>query len=194
MTVADRVRDLVLPLLAERDIELYDLEVAGPVLKVVVDRKGGLDLDVLAKATRAMSHALDEADPIAGAYTLEVTSPGLERVLRTPQHFAGAVGETVKIKLTADAVADPHADRRLSGVLVAADDDGITVRADALARDEAPAERRVAHADIERARTVFEWGPGEKPGKSRQPGGKKKKQPAPARTQGTSNEKRDPTS
>lgn len=194
MTVADRVRDLVLPLLAERDIELYDLEVAGPVLKVVVDRKGGLDLDVLAKATRAMSHALDEADPIAGAYTLEVTSPGLERVLRTPQHFARAVGETVKIKLTADAVADPHADRRLSGVLVAADDDGITVRADALAHDEAPAERRVAHADIERARTVFEWGPGDKPGKSRQPGGKKKKQPAPARTQGTSNEKRDPTS
>src|ERR687893_792616 len=81
MTVADRVRDLVLPLLAERDIELYDLEVAGPVLKVVVDRPGGLDLDVLAKATRAVSHALDEADPIAGAYTLEVTSPGLDRAL-----------------------------------------------------------------------------------------------------------------
>lgn len=193
MTVADRVRDLVLPLLAERDIELYDLEVAGPVLKVVVDRPGGLDLDVLAKATRAVSHALDEADPIAGAYTLEVTSPGLERALRTPPHFAGAVGESVKIKLTADAAADADADRRLAGVLVAADDDGITVRTDTSGGDEAAAERRVAHTDIERARTVFEWGPGDKPGKSRQPGGRKK-QPAPARTQGTSNEKRDPTS
>lgn len=193
MTVADRVRDLVLPLLAERDIELYDLEVAGPVLKVVVDRKGGLDLDALAKATRAVSHALDEADPIAGAYTLEVTSPGLERALRTPQHFARAVGETVKIKLTADAAPDPGADRRLAGVLVASDDDAITVRTDEPG-DDAPAERRVAHADIERARTVFEWGPGAKPGASRQPGGKKKRKPAPARTQGTSNEKRDPTS
>lgn len=194
MTVADRVRDLVLPLLAERDIELYDLEVAGPVLKVVVDRPGGLDLDVLAKATRAVSHALDEADPIAGAYTLEVTSPGLERALRTPQHFVRAVGESVKIKLTADAVEGADTDRRLSGVLVAADDDGITVRADAPGGDEPPAERRVAHADIERARTVFQWGPGDKPGKSRQPGGKKKRKQAPARTQGTSNEKRDPTS
>ena len=192
MTVADRVRELVLPLLAERDIELYDLEVAGPLLKVVVDRPGGLDLDVLAGATRAVSHALDEADPIAGAYTLEVTSPGLERRLRTPQHFAGAVGETVKIKLTADAAAGLDEGRRFTGVLVGADDDGITVRTDAPGGGDAgPAERQLAHADIERAHTVFEWGPGDKPGKSRQPG--RKKQSA-ARSQGTSNEKRDPTS
>ncbi len=185
MTVPDRVRDLVLPLLAERDIELYDLEVSGPVLKVVVDRPGGLDLDVLAKATRAMSHALDEADPIAGAYTLEVTSPGLERVLRTPQHFARAVGETVKVKAVAGATADSSDDRRVTGVLSAADDDGITVRT-GVDDDGTPVERRLAYADIERARTVFEWGPGDKPGKSR----RTQQTPAP-RTQGTSNEKRE---
>ncbi len=184
MTVADRVRDLVLPLLAERDIELYDIEVSGPVLKVVVDRKGGLDLDVLAKATRAVSHALDEADPIAGTYTLEVTSPGLERTLRTPQHFAGAVGETVKVKATA-AAAGPSDDRRLAGQLSAADDDGITVRT-GVDDEGAPVERRLAYADIERARTVFEWGPGDKPGTSR-----RAKQSATARTQGASNEKRE---
>ena len=97
MTVADRVRDVVLPLLAERDLELYDVEVAGRDLRVVVDRAAGLDLDRLAEATRAVSRALDDADPIAGAYTLEVSSPGLERRLRTPQHFAGAVGEAVKV-------------------------------------------------------------------------------------------------
>jgi ribosome maturation factor RimP len=185
MTVADRVRDLVLPLLAERDIELYDIEVSGPVLKVVVDRKGGLDLDVLAKATRAVSHALDEADPIAGTYTLEVTSPGLERTLRTPQHFARAVGETVKVKATADAAADSPDDRRLAGQLSAADDDGITVRT-GVDDEGAPVEHRLAYADIERARTVFEWGPGDKPGTSR-----RAKQSATARTQGTSNEKRE---
>jgi ribosome maturation factor RimP len=187
MTVADRVRDLVLPLLAEREIDLYDIEVSGPVLKVVVDRQGGLDLDVLAGATRAMSHALDEADPIAGAYTLEVTSPGLERQLRTPQHFVRAVGETVKVK----AVAGPSDDRRVAGVLAAADDEGITVRTGA---DDAgdPVERRLAYDEIERARTVFEWGPGEKPGKSRQPS--RSTQAPAARTQGTSNEKKDPTS
>ena len=84
MTVADRVRDLVLPLLADRDLDLYDVEMAGPVLKVVVDRPGGLDLDALSDATRAVSRALDEADPIAGSYTLEVTSPGLERTAPHP--------------------------------------------------------------------------------------------------------------
>ena len=126
MTVADRVRDVVLPLLTERDLDLYDIEVAGPVLKVVVDRPGGLDLDVLADATRAVSRALDEADPIAGAYTLEVSSPGLERRLRTPRHFARAVGETVKVKLTAAGGATRDGERRLEGEVVAADDEGVT--------------------------------------------------------------------
>ncbi len=183
MTVADRVRDLVLPLLAERELDLYDIEVAGPVLKVVVDREGGIDLGVVADVTRAVSRALDEADPIAGAYTLEVTSPGLERRLRTPRHFARAVGETVRVKLLAGAD-----DRRIAGLLTAADDDGITVRT-GLDDDGAPVERRLAHADIDRARTVFEWGPGDKPGKAR--GSSRTKQASTVRTQGTSNEKRE---
>lgn len=157
MTVADRVRDIVLPLLADRDLGLYDVEMAGPVLKVVVERPGGLDLDALSDATRAVSRALDEADPIAGSYTLEVTSPGLERTLRTPAHFAAAVGETVKVKVLAGA-AGLDGDRRVAGVLAAADDDGITVRSG----DDAgtPIERHLPYGDIERARTVFEWGPG----------------------------------
>jgi ribosome maturation factor RimP len=157
VTVADRVRDIVLPLLADRDLGLYDVEMAGPVLKVVVERPGGLDLDALSDATRAVSRALDEADPIAGSYTLEVTSPGLERTLRTPAHFAAAVGETVKVKVVAGA-AGPDGDRRVAGVLAAADDDGITVRSG----DDAgtPIERHIPYGDIERARTVFEWGPG----------------------------------
>ena len=182
MTVADRVRDLVLPLLAERELDLYDIEVAGPVLKVVVDREGGIDLGVVADVTRAVSRALDEADPIAGAYTLEVTSPGLERRLRTPQHFARAVGEAVKVKLLAGA----DDDRRVAGLLTAADDDGITVRT-GQGDDGAPVERRLAYADIDRARTVFEWGPGDKPGSARGAGRNKQA----ARTQGTSNEKRE---
>lgn len=158
MTVADRVRDIVLPLLADRDLDLYDVEMAGPVLKVVVERSGGLDLDALSDATRAVSRALDEADPIAGSYTLEVTSPGLERTLRTPAHFAGAVGETVKVKVVADA-AGPGGERRVAGLLAAADDDGITVRTGD-GDEGAAVERHVPYADIERARTVFEWGPG----------------------------------
>lgn len=189
MTVADRVRELVLPLLADRALDLYDVEMAGPVLRVVVDRPGGLDLDQLSDATRAVSRALDEADPIAGAYTLEVTSPGLERTLRTPHHFARAVGETVKVKMVAGA-ASATGERRVAGELAAADDDGIVVRT-GLDDDGAPVERRLAYADIDRARTVFEWGSAAKPGGPRP----RHAESGPQRHQGTSNEKkRDHTS
>ncbi len=150
MTVADRVRDLVLPILADRQLTLYDVEHAGGILRVVVDRQG-LDLDALSEVTRAVSRVLDEADPVSGRYTLEVTSPGLERTLRRPEHFAGAVGETVKIKTV------PGADeRRVEGVLAAADDAGISVRT-----GEGDADvRRLTYDEVVRARTVFEWGPG----------------------------------
>jgi ribosome maturation factor RimP len=158
MSVADRVRDLVLPLLDDRDLDLYDVEMQGPVLRVVVDSPpgsgAGLDLDVLADATRAVSRALDEADPITGRYTLEVTSPGLERTLRRPEHFERAVGETVKIRTVA-GVSD---ERRVEGQLVSADDSGVVVRTGA-AEAETAVEQRLAYHDIERARTVFEWGP-----------------------------------
>ncbi len=163
MTVADRVRDLVLPLLDDRHLELYDIEMQGPVLRVVVDSPaddtGGLDLDLLADATRAVSRALDEADPITGHYTLEVTSPGLERSLRRPEHFKRAVGETIKVRTVTGATDE----RRVRGELAAADADGITVRI-GTDDDGAPIERRLAYDDIERARTVFEWGPAPRPG------------------------------
>jgi ribosome maturation factor RimP len=158
MSVTDRVRDIVLPLLDDRHLDLYDVEMQGPVLRVVIDSPpgsaAGLDLDALADASRAVSRALDEADPITGRYTLEVTSPGLERTLRRPEHFERAVGETVKIR-TAAGIGD---ERRVEGQLVSADDAGIVVRAMA-GDDGTAADRRLAYDDIERARTVFEWGP-----------------------------------
>lgn len=167
MTVTDRVRDLVLPLLSERSLDLYDVEMQGSILRVVVDTPAevaeqasarapgaptGPDLDAIAEVTRAVSRALDEADPIAGRYTLEVTSPGVERRLRTPEHFRRAIGETVKIRTVA-GVADQ---RRVEGVLTTADDTGVVVGSSG---EGAPVEHRLAYADIERARTVFQWGP-----------------------------------
>jgi ribosome maturation factor RimP len=166
MSVADRVRELVLPLLDDRELDLYDIEMQGPVLRVVVEvppgSTAGLDLDMLADATRAVSRALDEADPIAGHYTLEVTSPGLERPLRRPEHFERAVGETVKIRTAAGAGDE----RRVEGQLTAADPDGITVRT-GVADDGTVRERRLDYADIERARTVFAWGPSAPPSPKR---------------------------
>ncbi|MGH9210424.1 MAG: ribosome maturation factor RimP [Acidimicrobiales bacterium] len=156
MTVADRVRDIVLSVLSSHGVDLYDLEVQGPLVRVVVDQEGGVDLDVLAAVTRAVSRALDDADPIPSRYTLEVTSPGVERRLRSPEQFVRAVGEVVKVRTTPDVPGD----RRVQGVLAVADDEGITVRTEPEAGDDQhePSSRTLAYGEIERARTVFEWG------------------------------------
>ena len=111
------------PVLAAADLELVDVELRSGVLLVTVDRDGGVDLEALTDANRAVSALLDELDPIPGRYTLEVSSPGVERTLRTPAHFVKAVGETVTVKTRPQVPGD----RRLRGVLVAADDDGLTL-------------------------------------------------------------------
>ena len=104
-------------------LELVDVERRASVLLVTVDRAGGVDLDALTAANRAVSRALDELDPIPGRYSLEVSSPGVERRLRTPAHFARAVGEMVAVKTRPQVPGE----RRLRGRLVAADDEGFEV-------------------------------------------------------------------
>jgi ribosome maturation factor RimP len=158
MSVVDRVRELVSPLLAAEGLELFDVEFGGGRLVVLADRPGGVDLDALTDATRAISAELDRVDIVPGGrYILEVSSPGLERRLRTPAHFQRFVGSTLAVK----TVPTVEGERRVRGVLEAADDDGIVV-----------AGRRLEYSEIDRAQTVFEWGPAPKPGKvgSRAPG------------------------
>ena len=161
MTIVERVRAVVSPLLADLGLEVYDVEHAGGTLRITVDREGGVDLDTIALATRIVSRELDHSDPIPGRYTLEVTSPGLERNLRTPGHFERAVGTVVNVRTHPDV----EGERRVRGELAAADGDGITVKQDD------GVERRLRYDEIERARTVFEWGPTPRPVK---PGSQKK--------------------
>ena len=159
MTV-ERIRTFIEPLFADTAVELYDVENAGSVLRVSVDRPGGVDLDVIAGLTRSISHLLDEHDPLPGRYTLEVSSPGLERPLRTPEHFRRAIGSDVTVKTL------PGVDgaRRISGVLTAADDESVTVRVEVDEDSGSEMERTLRHDEIEKARTTFAWGPAPKPG------------------------------
>jgi ribosome maturation factor RimP len=157
MSVVERVRTSVAPLLTDLGLEIYDIEHGGGVLRISVDKPGGVDLDAIALATRIVSRQLDHDDPIPGRYTLEVTSPGIERVLRTPEHFERAVGEVVNIRTHPDV----DGDRRARGELLAVDADGITVRLDD------GTQRTISFEEIERARTVFEWGPGASPAQPR---------------------------
>ena len=162
MTVAERVREAIEPWLTSRDLELFDVEHGAGLLRILIDRAGGVDLGAVAEATRAISAILDDIDPIPGRYTLEVSTPGLERPLRTAAHFAGAVGSKVAIKTHpgSGSASGESTERRVAGTLTAADDDGITVTIGD------GSERRLGYVDIEKARTVFEWGPPPKPGKS----------------------------
>jgi len=156
-----RVRELVDPIASDLDLDVYDVEQRGATLRVTLDTRpgtpAGIDLEQLALATRLISRELDHADPVPGRYTLEVTSPGVERSLRTPAHFQREIGKAITIRL-ANVEAEQ---RRLEGVLVAADDTTATIR---IAGPE-PVDRVVQIGDIDRARTVFEWGPQPKPGK-----------------------------
>lgn len=163
-TTAERLGLIVAPVAREMGLTVYDLEDTDGVLRVLLDRPGGIDVDALAAATRRISAHIDEDPSFEGAGLLEVSSPGLERRLRTPEHFAGAVGRRVKVKLRAGM----DGDRRLDGVLSAADSEAVTVTPDH------GDPRTVAFQDITGAHTEFVWGPAPKPGGKQ--GSKRQKQ------------------
>jgi len=159
-----RVRSLIEPIIVDLKLDLYDLEFRGGTLRITIDTPagspGGIDLESIALATRLIGREFDHHDPVPGHYTLEVTSPGLERTLRTPAHYQREIGKTIAVRLR-DTV---NVGRRVQGVLIAADENSATIRLDtpdAIGIEE----RTVVFDQIDRARTVFVWGPAPKPGK-----------------------------
>lgn len=160
MAPKDGIRVLAEPVLASAGLRLWDVEVSRDLVRFLVDKDGGVDLDALSEASQVLSKVLDDNDELApsGSYQLEVSSPGIERTLRTRDQYERYVGSTVTVK----TVAPLAGARRHQGVLVAADDAGIRLAADEQA-GEAPL--TIAYDQIERARTVLEWGPGPKPGR-----------------------------
>ena len=146
---AGRLERAIGSVVESRGHDLVDVELAGGVLRVTVERDGGLDLDELAAVSRLVGALLDERSDLApsGRYELEVSSPGLERRLRRPAHFAKALGGRVAVR----TIAGTPGERRFEGTLRAADADGITVD------DDAGAEHRVPYPAIDRAHTVFDW-------------------------------------
>jgi len=155
----DDVRALVAPLAEEAGADVYDVTLAGGKLVVALTRAEGIDLQTLTRVSRELNALLDEHDPISGSYTLEVTSPGLERALRTIEHFAGAMGEEITVRTKPEV----EGERRLRGTVRNAEGRAVTLEL------EDGGERTVAIDDIERARTVFTWGGADKPGKPGKP-------------------------
>jgi ribosome maturation factor RimP len=155
MGPVETIRDLAEPSLAAAGLELWDVEVAADVVRVLVDRPGGVDLDVLTAASAILSPLFDEHPELlpGDTYQLEVSSPGIERNLRTPDQYRRYVGQTVSIK-TSEPVAGS---RRLRGVLTAVDGTGLEIALEDAAAG-SPA-IPVPFTHIQRTRTVLAWGP-----------------------------------
>lgn len=153
--LARSLTDLLAPVVADAGLHLEGVETtrAGKysVVRVLVDLRDGpgdLDIDALGPVTAAVSQALDEADPVKGQYTLEVSTPGAERELTTLRHFRRAVGHSARVRT---------ADEELAGVVTAADADSdsseggdggmVSIEVDGTAR-------RVALKDVLEARMV----------------------------------------
>ena len=156
MSVTEKVSDLVSPLCSSANVELVDIELNGSVLKIVIDQSEGLNTEVLADVTREISRKLDHEEPVPGSYTLEVTSPGLERPLKKPQHFEKAVGSLITLK----KVPGSSGERRIEGILKSTSSTKISVELENGSFQEVPFEL------IQKARTVFVWQPESKSNES----------------------------
>jgi len=149
--VAAAVSELIAPVAEELGYFLWDVEFVKEgsrhILRVTIDSDEGINIDDCEKMHRAIDPVLDEADPIETAYYLEVSSPGIERELRTDAHILACIGESVEVRLYApiDGV------KSFNGVLAGFEDGKVTV-------DVNGAAKCFERKDIAKIRTVFDFG------------------------------------
>lgn len=154
--VAQKLWDRIDPYVSAEGIELDDVEVlgGGQIVRITVDADPPVGVDRIAELSRGISRLIDEDDPFPQSYTLEVSSPGLERKLSRPKHYTKSIGQVVKVK----TFRDIDGSKNHEGVLAAADEAGFTV-------DVGDHERTIAYDEVSSARTVFVWEKGARPGK-----------------------------
>jgi ribosome maturation factor RimP len=130
VTLRERLIALIEPVLARLGYELVELEYAAgrsqAVVRIFIDTAAGVTVDDCERVSREVAALLDVDDPIPTAYSLEVSSPGFDRVLRTPAHFERFVGSRVFVELKV-----PRAGRkRYTGMLQAVSATGIELEVD----------------------------------------------------------------
>ncbi len=150
MSTMEKVERVVAPVVRSSGLELVDVEVQSGTVRITVDRPGGVDLDAIGSATSAISRALDDADAVPGGrYELQVSSPGLERRLRRPEHFQAQIGAMVSIRTKPGT----EGDRRIEGLIAAADEKAVRIDGDSLPGGH----RTLSYGEVERAHTIFDW-------------------------------------
>jgi ribosome maturation factor RimP len=150
MGVQEEVYDLAEAVARRRSLILWDVEMGGhrggATVRVVVDADGGIDLDTIAEVSEEISRGLDLRGPLEGRYTLEVSSPGLERKLRRSEHFSASRGKKIVLKTKEPLAGESH---RIDGVIVDAGDGRVRVATGSQEVD-------VPFDAIKSARTAFE--------------------------------------
>jgi ribosome maturation factor RimP len=127
---SDEIQKLLEPAIERLGYELTDLEVRlggqGGLLRLTIDKPDGIDLDDCEKVSHAMSALLDVEDPVPGNYSLEVSSPGLDRKLTKVEHFQRFEGETLKVTMRLPI----EGRRRFRGKLLSSNEENIVVEVD----------------------------------------------------------------
>lgn len=150
-SIAERVEALVTPHITEMGYRVWDVEYvkegAEWYLRITLDSDKGIDIDDCEKVSRAINPIIDEADPIEDFYYLEVSSPGLERVLRKEEHFAACIGSEIEIRLFAP---DENKKKSYTGKLAAFENDTVSI-------DLGTETQQIPMSKISKVQTIFDF-------------------------------------
>ncbi|HTN73429.1 MAG TPA: ribosome maturation factor RimP [Methylomirabilota bacterium] len=147
-----RVWELAAPLVEGEGMEIVDIEFrhegsrGGRVLRLYLDKAGGPNVDDLSRVSRQLSELLDTHDAVEGTYTLEVSSPGINRPLKRPEHFARFVGKRIRVR-TRDTI---NGRRSFLGILQEVLEDQITLKQDG-------ARYQIPFSVIEKSNYEHDW-------------------------------------
>ncbi len=149
--VAGTVRELILPVANELGYLLWDVEYVKEgskmILRVTIDKEDGVGIEDCERMHRAIDPVLDEADPIDAAYYLEVSSPGIERDLRTEEHILACIGSRVQVRLYAPI----DNSRSLVGILAAYENGEVSI-------ETGKGLVKLPRTAISKMKTVFDFG------------------------------------
>ncbi len=149
-SIETKIEALIEPIILELNYELYDVEYSKEgkdyYLRVYIDNKKGISLDDCEKVNNAISNILDEADYIKEQYFLEVSSCGLERVLRKDKHLASNIGKNIEINLFKPL----DGKKQYRGILNSFDKEIITIIIEDL-------QKKIERKKIAQIKTIYEW-------------------------------------
>ena len=152
--LSSHVQELADRVAAGHGVEVLELGLRGQgrgrVLSVVLDAEEPVEADVVEEVSKDLSRALDEADPVAGSYTLEVSTPGLSRPLHTRRDFRRQRGHEVAVVRRRAPAPDGGADTAVQGVVVDADDEAVVLEVEG-------SQVRVPLSEVVRGKVVLPW-------------------------------------